>query len=125
MNCPKCKKKAIKNGSYKAENKHIQRYICKRCGVSFREISNPLFIGLHRPANQIIKILKNVVFLFYNGSSFRESCNATKIKRDTVIRWLKRFGKHWDSWGNWFFENSSLDENEFEILCKLINKHSS
>jgi transposase-like protein len=49
VNCPSCKSDEINRNGHKSDEGACQKYICKKCGKHFDDLTNTVFSGHHQP----------------------------------------------------------------------------
>jgi transposase-like protein len=76
IGCPKCGSEDVsKNG----HNRGTQRYVCKRCGVTFSE----------KPKKFNREVKKQAIEMVLNGVGIRKTARFVKSSPTSVINWLK------------------------------------
>ncbi len=81
--CPKCKSKSfVKNGKVK----EVQRYLCKDCGYKFTVFKNGKCIDA--------SFVRQTIYLYLEGLSFREIGKILGISHTTVRNWVGLYGRN-------------------------------
>ena len=79
MKCAKCKSDRIVKSGF-INNR--QRFLCKSCSYKFLE-----------PNMAKIAMMKQAVYLYSSGLSFRTIAKYLGVSPSTILRWVKRFAE--------------------------------
>ena len=74
--CPKC---ASEDVSRNGHNRGVQRYVCKRCGVTFSE----------KPERFSREVKKQAIEMVLHGVGIRKTARFVKSSPTSVINWLR------------------------------------
>lgn len=95
MNCPYCKRLAVKNGLDRLKNGTvIQSYLCRTCGKRFNERTGTPMARLRTPKNTVAIALK----MRTEGTGIRSTGRILEKSDSTVIRWEQRVADKVSAW---------------------------
>ena len=110
MTCPKCRSAVrTKNGKVKG----TQRYKCKDCGCNYTVSS------LSRIP---IKTQAECIRLYLEGVGFRGISRLTGVPHTTVMRWVKKLGRHIDTLRRQTGEVQRVSVMELDELWHFVQK---
>jgi transposase-like protein len=72
------------------KNKEIRLLYCRTCKKRFSERKGTVFYYAHMPKEKVVNILRHV----QEGNGMRQTGRLTGVKEDTVIRYVRKAGKH-------------------------------
>lgn len=121
LNCPKCGNINIRK--YGKNPKGIQRYQCKSCGKTFLETIGTVFYYRHYSVEEIIKFLVmwlmnvRLVDVRTRKRVFVDVQGRTKVKGDTIRKWVREAIKHGERTSALLMAND-LAESDFGRLVR-------
>jgi transposase-like protein len=111
----------IGNGTYKARNITVRRYICHSCGKAFCDSSNTFYYNLRKDESTIDLALSTSI----KGMSNEAVADVFKIQPATIKRWLAIASKQCDKVNSMFMKNLNVSRVEMDELWVIIKKSSS
>ena len=75
---------------WSGKSRRIRCLHCVRCGWDFSQRANTPLFGLRSSEDKLIAIAEHLA----DGSGVRATARLCKVSRNTVLRFIQRFGKH-------------------------------
>lgn len=70
--------------------KRIRQLYCRLCKSRFTERKGTVFYRAHLPPERVVSILQHV----QDGNGMRQTARLCRTKEDTVIRYVRKAGRH-------------------------------
>jgi transposase-like protein len=109
------------NGTYKARNTIIRRYICHSCGKAFCDSSNTVYYNLRKDESTIDLALS----ISMKGMSNEATAEVLRIQPATIKRWIALAAKQCDKVNATLMKNLNIQRIEMDELWVIIKKSSS
>jgi transposase-like protein len=106
------------NGTYKARNTTVQRYICHSCGKAFCSSTNTFYYNLRKDESTIDLALSTSM----KGMSNEATAEVFKIQPATLKRWFALAAKQCDKVNATLMKNLNVPTIEMDEMWVIIQK---
>lgn len=111
----------VSNGTHPGRNgRRIRKFLCRQCGCSFCERSGTIFYGIRSPEDKVLAALK----LLAKGMPLRGVVKVTKVKLDTVRRWLRVTAEHSELVNSALLKEMKVSQAELDALWRFVKKNN-
>ena len=108
----------VGNGTYRARNTTIHRYICRSCGKAFCDSSNTSYYNLRKDESTINLALSTSL----KGMSNEAVAEVFKIQPATLKRWLALAAKQCDKVNAALMKNLNVPKIEMDEMWVIVKK---
>ena len=117
MNCPYCQSESTSKRGFSPRRHQapLQRYICKSCGRLFNERTGTPLAHIHKPAEQVERVLK----MRSEGMGVRAAARVEEISHATVTLWEKRLAQMESNWSPAAPEGSDVTVEGDELYTRV------
>ncbi len=95
-----------------------QMFECQWCHTKFSETRGTVFFGLKTPSETIYRALACQA----EGMGIRATARVFQVKKDTILRWLRRAGKHSTQVSDYLLRNLQVEHVQSDELWTFVLK---
>ena len=95
-----------------------QMFQCQWCKAIFSETRGTVFFGFKTPSETIYRALASLA----EGLGIRATARVFEVKKDTVLRWLRRAGEHSAMVSAYLMRNLQVDQAQLDELWTFVFK---
>jgi IS1 family transposase/transposase-like protein len=109
----------VGHGTYTTQGgEKRQMFLCKLCNTPFSETRGTVFFGLKTPSETVYRALTCLA----EGLGIRATARVFQIKKDTVLRWLRRAGQHSAQVSAYLMRNFQVEHAQLDELWTFVFK---
>jgi len=109
----------VGTGTYTIKGGEIrQMFECKWCHTKFSETRGTVFFGLKTPSETIYHALGCLA----ESMGIRPTARVFQVKKDTVLRWLRRAGQHSAQVSDYLMRNFQVEQVQLDELWTFVLK---